>query len=75
MIRVVLRHIDYAEGLLIGDFPPSEIPALIDLLVRTRIVFSDEADDCRLSPDLRHQIIQFETEKSTRAVMEILLVD
>lgn len=45
MIRVLLRHIDDAEGFLIGDFAPSEIDDLVHRLRSTRIYYvADEAE-------------------------------
>lgn len=48
MIRVTLRTIDDVDGALLGDFPPSEIPGLLQLLKTTRIYFGDDYEDAEL---------------------------
>lgn len=45
MIRVVARHVAEADGVLVGDFPPSEIPALMDLFNEpSRLTFITDGD-------------------------------
>lgn len=51
MIRVVLRHVYDADGAIVGDFPPSELDALIDRLRSTEIYLSDHDDVCKLTDD------------------------
>lgn len=79
MIRVVARHIVDAEGTLIGDFPPSEIQGLIDLLDRYDIHL-DDSDALEFSVpnwdgDNPHpiQFVDVKTGAGTsRLVMEVL---
>lgn len=50
MIRVVLRHVDDAEGAIVGDFLPSEIDGLIDRL-RWTDIYVGEHELCKLDID------------------------
>jgi len=43
MIRVVLRHENDADGVMLGDFTPSEVRPLIELLSEAS-VFAENGD-------------------------------
>lgn len=79
MIRVVVRHVVHeSEGALLGDFPPSEIPALLELLEshQTRIYDSSLENNLRLVEDTPPlQLIKVGRSGSPRYVLEILLDD
>jgi hypothetical protein len=45
MIRVLARHVNDAEGYLIGDFAPGDINDLLDLLRRERVNLGGDAED------------------------------
>ena len=44
MLRVLVRHINDADSTLVGDLPPSEVRALLELLGTTDISWGDRAD-------------------------------
>lgn len=71
MIRVLLRHIDDADGRLLGDYLPSEIDGLIERLMQGRIYWDDESDDCSLCDD-PCQWVSTE-EARPRMVLEVLI--
>lgn len=70
MIRVVLRHIDSADSVLLGDFAPSELPALKELVADARVYWADWAE-CAELDDEPYQFIT--TKDRGRMVLEILL--
>lgn len=74
MIRVIARHIDEADGVLVGDYPPSEIDALVELLGSARVHLSDEDYvDVDLLRDANSlQFIVDTTGRYPRMVLEIL---
>lgn len=73
MIRVVLRHVLEADSILLGDFPPSEVRPLLDLLDQTRIVVNDEWDDVMMFMDQPMQLVQGGRGMSRRYVLELLV--
>lgn len=75
MIRVVLRHIDQADGTYVGDFPPSEINQLVDHLAANRIYIDDVCEDGALCEDaLQWTITTPETSRtSPHVILEILI--
>lgn len=76
MIRVVIRHVNDAEGTLVGDFPPADIPVLVDLIRRTPLYMGDESDYAQLA-DLDVGPLQLVVaEGSTpRLVFEVIIED
>lgn len=74
-IRVIMRHIDDADGRLLGDFPPTEIGPLLDVLADTRIYWSDDHDDCALVKDqLPSDCLQLvDDARGARMILEVLV--
>ena len=70
MIRVVLRHEDDAENVLLGDFPPSEIRPLLELM-GTSVIFTPDDDECRLSGTT--QFVTSGPEMARRYIYEVVL--
>jgi hypothetical protein len=70
MIRVLVRHVDDAEGTLLGDFPPSEIRPMLEVLDAARIYWSDTADDCEVDST---QLVLGGGTGAPRYVLEVLL--
>jgi hypothetical protein len=42
MIRVMARHVYAKDGTFLGDFQPSEIPALLESLQTAKVYLGDE---------------------------------
>jgi hypothetical protein len=77
MIRVVIRHINDAEGTLVGDFPPADIPELVDFIRRTPLYMGDESDYAQLADldtGLPLQLIVAEG-STPRLVLEVIVED
>lgn len=73
MVRVVLRHVNDTEGRLLGDFPPSEIRPLMELLDSTPIYAGD--DPCVVSPGAPSQFVSHGGPGAPRFVLEVLVED
>lgn len=70
MIRVVIRHVDDAESTLLGDFPPSEIRPMLEVLDTARIYWSDDADDVSVAST---QLVLAGGNAAPRYVLEVLV--
>jgi hypothetical protein len=71
MIRVVLRDIDDADGVLLGDFPPSELFDLQQLLSKTHVWFGE--DDPAEPKDIIAQFIVSGHRDARRMVLELVV--
>ena len=73
MIRVVARHEEDAESVLVGDFAPSEVRPLLELMDTAVIFHGEMANECRLSGTT--QLVLAGPASARRYVLEVMLQD
>jgi hypothetical protein len=73
MIRVVLRDIDDADGVLLGDFPPSELFDLQQLLSKTHVWFGEDDRPDAEPKDIIAQFIVSGHRDARRMVLELVV--